>query len=74
VLDGADMRRAVLATAHEGFQLIRVNGAAASLNGTDLSEAEVGKVEFFKLLPQGRPAPGSQPAGRRLRRRDHDRR
>ena len=46
VLDGADMRRAVLATAHEGFQLVRPNGAGASLNGTDLSEAEAGKVDF----------------------------
>ena len=46
VLDGADMRRAVLATAHDGFQLVRANGAAASLNGTDLSEAEAGKVDF----------------------------
>jgi uncharacterized protein YjbI with pentapeptide repeats len=53
ILDGADMRRAVLATAHEGFQMVRPDGAAASLNGADLSEAEAGKVDFSNCSLKG---------------------
>lgn len=53
LLDGADMRRAVLATAHDEFRMLRPGGTAASLNDVDLSEAEAGKVDFSNCSLKG---------------------